>query len=135
MKVFLDTNVLVSAFATRGLCADLLRHVLAEHELVTGEAVLSELKRILTERIRLPAATVGGILALLMDHSPVPVPEDLSRVTVRDPDDIPILASALAAGADVLITGDKDLLELGTTAGILITNPRGFWELMRFGVS
>lgn len=133
MKVFLDTNVLVSAFATRGLCADLLRHVLAEHELVTGEAVLKELQRVLTERIRLPAATVRDILALLMDHSPLPVPEDLSRVIVRDPDDIPILASALAARADVLITGDKDLLELGTTADILITNPRGFWELMRSG--
>ena len=54
MRVFLDTNVLVSAFATRGLCADVLRLILAEHTLVTGEVVLRELRRALwqqTERL------------------------------------------------------------------------------------
>jgi predicted nucleic acid-binding protein len=51
VKVFLDTNVLVSAFASRGLCADLMRYLLAEHELLAGEAVLTELRRALTESI------------------------------------------------------------------------------------
>jgi hypothetical protein len=37
VKVFLDTNVLVSGFAARGLCADVMRLVLAEHELIMGE--------------------------------------------------------------------------------------------------
>ena len=50
MKVFLDTNVLVAAFATRGLCADVMRVVLAEHQLITGEVVLSELRRALGRR-------------------------------------------------------------------------------------
>jgi predicted nucleic acid-binding protein len=49
LRGFLDTNVLVSAFATRGLCADVLRHVLTEHELLTGEVVLAELRRALRE--------------------------------------------------------------------------------------
>ena len=40
MKIFLDTNVLVSAYATRGICSDLVRFVLAEHELMTGEVNL-----------------------------------------------------------------------------------------------
>ena len=43
MRVFLDTNVLVSAIATRGICADLLRSVAAERELIVGEVVLVEL--------------------------------------------------------------------------------------------
>ena len=43
MKVCLDTNVLVAAFATRGLCADVLRTVLVDHELVMGEVLLEEL--------------------------------------------------------------------------------------------
>jgi len=47
VRVFLDTNVLVSAFATRGVCADLVRFVLAEHTLVTSEVVLRELRRVL----------------------------------------------------------------------------------------
>lgn len=50
MKVFLDTNVLVSAFMARGLCADLFRYVLAEHEVLTGEVNLVEFRRILRHK-------------------------------------------------------------------------------------
>ena len=53
MKVDLDTNVLVSAFGTRGICADILTVVLAEHELVVGEAVLSELSRVLHTKMKM----------------------------------------------------------------------------------
>jgi predicted nucleic acid-binding protein len=45
VRVFLDTNVLVSAFASRGLCADLLELVLLEHDLVSGQTVLREFTR------------------------------------------------------------------------------------------
>jgi putative PIN family toxin of toxin-antitoxin system len=126
LRVFLDTNVLVSAFATRGLCTDLLRHVLAEHELVTGQVVLSELSRVLTERIHLPEETVGGILRLLAEYTCVSVPDDVSHLQVRDPDDAVVLASALMARADVLVTGDKDLLEMEGEPGIRIMKPRDF---------
>jgi predicted nucleic acid-binding protein len=61
LRVFLDTNVLVSAFATRGICADVLRVVLAEHTFVTGEVVLRELRRVLKARIGLRAAAVREI--------------------------------------------------------------------------
>jgi len=44
MRVFLDTNLLVSAVATRGLCADVLREVLLSHQLVISPPLLSELK-------------------------------------------------------------------------------------------
>jgi predicted nucleic acid-binding protein len=52
VRVCLDTNVLVAAFATRGLCADVLRTVLAEHDLVVGEVILAELRRVLTPSSR-----------------------------------------------------------------------------------
>ena len=48
MRVFFDTNVLVSAFLARGLCADLLRLVLSEHTLVCSELVLAELSAVLS---------------------------------------------------------------------------------------
>lgn len=133
MRVFLDTNVLVSAFATRGLCTDLFRHVLAEHELVTGQAVLNELGRVLTERIQLPADKVESILQLLKEHPCVPVPQDVSHLQIRDADDAVVLASALTARADVLVTGDRDLLEMEGDPGIRIMKPRDFWSLARFG--
>jgi uncharacterized protein len=50
VKVFPDTNVLASAFGTRGLCADVVRLILGEHELVTGEVVLEELRGVLPRK-------------------------------------------------------------------------------------
>ena len=56
MKVFLDTNVLVSAFASRGLCTDLFELILLEHELIVGKQVLLELRRSMRQKIKLPVA-------------------------------------------------------------------------------
>ena len=130
MRVFLDTNVLVAAFATRGLCADVTRVVLAEHQLITGEVVLVELRQVLGRRIKLPVATIDDILALLRDQEVVPKPRKPSEVPVRDPDDRWILASATAGRADVLVTGDQDLLDVADKAPLPILNPRGFWNLL-----
>ena len=130
MRVCLDTNVLVAAFATRGLCADVTRVVLAEHELITGEVVLTELREVLVRRIKLPVAIVDDILALLRDQDVVQKPKQPSDVPVRDPDDRWILASATAGQADVLVTGDQDLLDVADKAPLPILNPRGFWDLL-----
>jgi putative PIN family toxin of toxin-antitoxin system len=131
LKVFLDTNVLVSAFASRGVCADVLRVVLAAHTLVTGEVVLRELGRVLRARIGLPPGTVREIDEFLREHEVVPKPATRATVPERDPDDQWIVASAVQSGADVLVTGDRDLLDIGTDAPIKIVDPRGFWELVR----
>ena len=132
MRVFLDTNVLVSAHATRGLCRDVLRLILAEHTLLSAEVVLVEVERVLTTKFRLPEEVVQEVIASLREHHVEPRPESVGDLVVRDPDDAWVLASALAARADVLVTGDPDLLDLaGTVAGLCITNPRGFWELNR----
>jgi putative PIN family toxin of toxin-antitoxin system len=132
VRVFLDTNVLVAAFATRGLCADLLRTVLAEHELLSSATVCEELTRTLVGKIRVPEATVREIAAFLRASASFPAtPGDPPPVTVRDPDDAVILSEALVLRADVLVTGDRDLLEAGEVSGIRILDPRGFWQLVR----
>ena len=131
MRVFLDTNVLVAAFATRGLCADVLREVLAEHELLVGEVVLIELERALTRRLRLPESSVKEILEFLRENEVVAKPKKPASLPVRDPADRWILASALAARADVLVTGDHDLLDIAAQAPLRILDPHGFWELLR----
>jgi len=74
LRVFLDTNVLVSAFATRGMCADVLRVVLAEHSLVTSEVVLREFGRVLRKRIGLPAGAIKEIDQFLREHEVAPKP-------------------------------------------------------------
>jgi uncharacterized protein len=132
VKVFLDTNVLVSGFATRGLCADVIRLVLAEHELITADVVLSELKRVLKHKIELPGGQIQEILAFIESQTVQPKPISPPSIPVRDEDDRWVLASALAAKADVLVTGDKDLLDVADKVrGLTITDPRGFWNLAK----
>jgi putative PIN family toxin of toxin-antitoxin system len=132
VKVFLDTNVLVSGFATRGLCADVIRLVLAEHELIVSQVVLDELKRVLKQKIELPAEQIQEILAFLENQTVQPKPKLHSLIQVRDDDDQWVLASALAAKVDVLVTGDKDLLDIAEqVAGLTITDPRGLWNLVK----
>lgn len=131
MRVFLDTNVLASAFATRGLCADVLRHVMAEHELLVGEVVLDERRRVLKNKLRLPAALIGDIEELLRDHEVVPKPARAASIKLRDPADRWIVASALAGHADVLVTGDRDLLDAADVLPLPVIDPRGFWNLLR----
>ena len=133
MRVFLDTNVLVAAFATRGLCADLVRTILADHQLITGDVVLAELRAVLEERIKLPASTVAEIVALLRAQEVVPKPAQPSSLPIRDADDQWIGASAVAGRADVLITGDQDLLAVARESPVPILSPRGFWEQIRSG--
>lgn len=133
MRVFLDTNVLVSAFATRGLCADVLRHVLAEHDLITGEVILVELRRVLRDRIKIPGHIITGIEQLLRDQIVVPKPSEPHPLSIRDPDDRWVLASAVEGKADVIVTGDSDLLEMASHAPIAIVDPRGFWTMVRGG--
>ena len=133
MRVFLDTNVLVSAPATRGLCADVFRHVLAEHTLVTGEVVLRELRRALRAKLKLPPRTVRSIETFLREHEVTPKPKGPADVPLRDTDDKWVIASAMAAQAEVLVTGDRELLDLGERAPLRILDPRGFWNLIREG--
>jgi putative PIN family toxin of toxin-antitoxin system len=131
VKAFLDTNVLVSAFATRGLCADLVRHVLVDHELMTGEVNLSELRRVLKTKLRVPKGTLDSIEELLRDQTIVPKPRKRLSIKVRDPADAWVLASAVAADADLLVKGDRDLLELLPQPPLRIVDPRGCWEELR----
>lgn len=131
MRVFFDTNVLVSAYMARGLCADLLRHVLAEHELLTGEVNLAELRRVLGDRFHAPAALVAAVEAELRDNTIIPKPLQPSALPIRDPDDRWVLASAIDGQADMLVTGDKDLLTVADTAPLPIVDPRGCWDRLR----
>lgn len=130
MRVALDTNVLVSAVATRGLCADLFSLILAEHQLIVGETVLAELKKVLRQKFRLPGDLIEEYEALLHGEAIIAEKTSALKIDIRDRSDIPVLSEAVASGADVLVTGDTDLIEVADHAPIRILTPRGFWELL-----
>ncbi|MCC7195315.1 MAG: putative toxin-antitoxin system toxin component, PIN family [Gemmatimonadaceae bacterium] len=131
MRTFLDTNVLVSAYTARGTCADLVRHILAEHELLTGEVNLAELARVLKDLFHAPAVQLANVDAELREQTIVPKPAASTSVPVRDPDDGWVLASAVAGGAELLVTGDGDLLAVAEQSPVPIVSPRGCWERLR----
>jgi predicted nucleic acid-binding protein len=122
--------VIVSAFTTRGLSADVLRLALVEHELVIGEIVLEEVERVLAKKLRVPREIVAGDIALLRDCHVQPTARAPKGSPIRDLDDARVLATALAAGADLLVTGDRHFLDArDRIQGIPVTDPRGFWEM------
>lgn len=128
MRVSLDTNVLVSAFTTRGICADLLAVVLAEHRLVLGEKVLEELGRVLREKMRMPENSVVEADAFLRQEAAVISKGARVEVPIRDPDDVEVFAQAVEGLVDALVTGDRDLLDVADQLPIEVLSPRGFWE-------
>ncbi len=133
MRVFLDTNVLVSALATRGLCSDLLRVVIANHSFVAGETVLRELRRVLDEKFGVPRATIDAADDFLREAAVVVAEAAPLAIELVDPDDVPVLGEAVAGKADVLVTGDRDLLQVAGEAPTAIESPRGFWDALRSG--
>jgi putative PIN family toxin of toxin-antitoxin system len=133
VRVFLDTNVLVSAFAARGLCVDLFELVLADHELVTGEHVLRELERALRRKLRLPQSRVGEILDFVADQATEIVSGTKAASAAVDQADALVLGEALAVRADAFVTGDAALLKLSRLRGMPVLSPRQFWEVLRRG--
>jgi putative PIN family toxin of toxin-antitoxin system len=134
LKVYLDTNVLVAALATRGLCADLFQAVLADlHQLVVGEVVLTELRRVLSRKLRMASGMVEEVEVFLRAQGEVVADAPPVASEIRDPADRLIVAEAIAGGAEVLVTGDGDLLSVAARAPLPIVAPRAFWELLRAG--
>lgn len=131
MRVLLDTNVLVSAFASRGLCADLFEVVLLEHDLVLGRNVLRALKKALRGKVKLPEARAAEIVAFVSENAvQIATRSESVRASV-DADDALVLGEALAGEAEVFVTGDAALLGIDSVEGLAVVSPRQFWEVLR----
>jgi putative PIN family toxin of toxin-antitoxin system len=130
LRVFLDTNIIVSAFTTRGLCADLFREILAAHTLVTSDYILSETQVVLTRRFKVPEDTVIEIIALLRKQEITIPPATSPQIAIRDLDDLPVLAAAIESKADYLVSGDKDITSLFPLKEIKIATPGEFWTVI-----
>ena len=123
--------MLASAFGSRGLCADVLHLVIADHDLIVADVVLVELRRALREKFRVPTETVTEIEAFLRQHTVVPRPTKHLKLGLRDADDEWVVASARAGTADVIVTGDRDLLDAKVRLPVQALSPRSFWELVK----
>jgi uncharacterized protein len=125
-RVCLDSNVIIAAFISRGLCADLFRSVLAEQELVVPQVVVDEVRRVLTKKFKLSPDALAAFDAVLERCDIIPSGSEVSPISVRDPDDELVLAGALAGRAQMLVTGDGDLLAVAAQSPIPIVTPREY---------
>lgn len=128
----------VSAFATRGLCYELIRHLLRWHgrggiALLLGQPVRAETMRILAAKFHATDADLALVRTALDIAEHIPAAPKAALAAVTDPDDVPIVASALAGRAEFLVTGDKALLDLGAIGGMHMLSPRQAW--LKFGIN
>jgi len=131
VTVVLDTNVLLAAFATRGLCEAVFEVCLAAHEIVLSEHILKELRRHLRVKFKVPASRADQVIAFLREHAALVKPAKVPASACRDHSDLPVLGTAVAAESDCLVTGDRDLLDLKEFRGIPILSPRAFHDRLR----
>jgi uncharacterized protein len=126
VRVVLDTNVLVSALHFGGRPRRLLDDVLrGDHKMIIGSAILGELESVLVDTCGWASDRAAAVRAEFESIAEVVTPLEVPRVC-RDPDDDQVLAIAITGAADVLVTGDTDLLALGMHGGVTIMSVAEF---------
>jgi putative PIN family toxin of toxin-antitoxin system len=131
VRALLDSSVLIAAVISRaGTCATLLEDVLNDHKWITSDFILRELSRKLRDKFKYPEDEIAEIRETVMISAEFVTPVEIPSDVCRDPNDLPILGTAVAGRAEVIITGDKDLLALETFRGIPIVRPGEFWKLL-----
>ena len=120
--------MLIAASISRaGVCAELVEDVLTIHELLISDFILGEVTRKLMEKFKFPETHVRQLRRFLSKTATVVVPVDLPAGVCRDATDIPVLGTAVAGKAHILVTVDKDLLTIREYAGTIILKPSQFW--------
>lgn len=125
MRLILDTNVVLSGLLWRGTPYRLLETIRQQPRLqiYSSAALLEELADVLSrpspsKRLALIGKSVREVLADFIDAVELIEPIDIPRVVLNDPDDDQVIAAAWAAHADCIVSGDSDLLIIGSFKGI-----------------
>lgn len=131
MKILLDSNVFIAAFATHGLCHTLFELCIVRHEVILSREILAEITKNLKKKLKLPSHLVDEIVSYIEESGTMITPQMLAQKKCRDPNDVHLLNLALTAGCDYIVTGDNDLLTLKEVEDILIVSPRTFWPMVQ----
>ncbi|PIV41355.1 MAG: putative toxin-antitoxin system toxin component, PIN family [Nitrospirae bacterium CG02_land_8_20_14_3_00_41_53] len=132
MKILFDTNVLISAFLAfkkGSVCYDIIDHAVEVHNLYYTAFIIDEFKRVFKEDFHYPERLIDEFVAFITKFFTEGDTADTVEKISRDPKDNQVLADAVTNEIDVIITGDKDLLELKNYKGIKIITPRDYWKL------
>ena len=124
IRAVLDTNTIVSGVGWGGPPGAVLDAALAgRFEMVTSPTLLDELRRVLSyPKLQAVIGDADALIELLALGAVVINPTETVAVS-RDPDDDRLIEAAVTANADVIVTGDQDLLTLGSVDQIRILTP------------
>jgi putative PIN family toxin of toxin-antitoxin system len=126
-----DTNVYISAFVFAGTPRQFLLEAEAgRFRLATSDAILSELRGVLRDKFSWPETAIEGAIGHLFGCTTVVFPTESLDVVPGDPDDNRVVECAVAAGSRFIVTGDRDLLRLGSYGGIQILKVTEFLKLV-----
>jgi len=131
MKIVLDSNIIVAAYAGRGLCNSLFELCLDRHSIIISEFILREVERTLHNKLKMPLSNVQIIIDYLKEFCMVSTYDTITDDICRDKNDNDIISLAVSNNVDYLITGDNDLLVLKKYKKIKIVSPRDFWALSK----
>ena len=131
MKLVLDSNVIIAAFATRGLCSSLFEYCLESREIILSEPILVEVTRNLRKKIKLPKNIVTQIESFLKGVATIIEPADVDSAICKDKGDLAILGTADAGSAKYIVSGDKEFLLLKKYSGVAIIDPRALWQAVK----
>ncbi len=129
MRVVLDTNILVSALLWRGTPYRCLLAVQAGlADLVVSPPILEELRTVLVTKFRFAVADAEDAVDLFRASADMVEISGQLRVVADDPDDDKFVETAQAGRADLIVSGDRHLLALGSEVGVPIITARGFLD-------
>ena len=129
MRLFFDTNVIISAIITRGLSFDVIKDSVYKHDLFYTEYLLKETEKVLAAKFHLSNKIVKDAVSLIKKSFIKGKTAEKVEKVCRDPDDNQILADAAVNKIEILITADKDLLVLKKYKGVRIILPKDYWKL------
>lgn len=131
VKIVIDTNILVSAIVFRGKPWQILDLALDEFiEAVISPTLISELVEILSKKFLLPKEEINSITEDIDDSFTQVYPSKTLNIA-RDKDDNRVLESAVEGKCQYIVTGDKDLLDLGTFRKVKIVTAQQFLQAIK----
>jgi len=131
LRVVFDSNVWIAALISSGTSKEVTQEAIRLCEVFISGYILSEIDRVLAGKIGADAEErrrVRRWLEGVCHVEPDPRSNPQKDPVCRDPKDVPILRLALAVHADLLVTGDQDLLSLKEIRGVPIVTPAQFWH-------
>ena len=131
MRVTLDSNVLIAAFATRGLCQAVLELCIEKHAVVLGEGILREVEDCFLNKLKIPGKMSDALMRFIEGKAEILNTGESLGIECEDPDDVHALSLVVKGDVECLVTGGKALLKMGKIGNTRILSPRGFWEIQQ----